>query len=375
MLRKCHLAGPDPADPSGKRRLGCTPGIATQDPVHLARFAGDAKHIARYLRFVAREIRERMAELGIRRLSDVIGERDFLERKSTLTGKAAILDFGPILTPPNESELRRDFAKQTRLHQPEVRHEEIRLASLAMAGESVQNSLDSAKVSNFDRCIGMAAAGEIARKFGDAGLPNGSVDLHHEGVAGHFFAAYMVPGMTCRLTGTCADSAFTATYGGKMVIQPPDGDSSLTLVGNAFGYGARGGSAYIAGQAGNRFGICFRKNVEQGGPRVVVEGVQANAFQYMTGGVALVLGPTGSNLGSGMTGGTVYLLDGCAKNLNSTYVAPVAITDSDVEAIRTLLSEHLNETQSERARELLAGFDPSRFMKVKTKIVPERWDS
>ena len=375
MLRKCHLAGPDPADPTGKRRLGCTPGIATQDPVHLARFAGDAKHIARYLRFVAREIRERMAELGIRRLSDVIGERAYLERKPFLTGKAAILDFGPILTPPNESELRRNYAKQTRLHQPEVRREEVELAKLAMAGESVRNSLDSQRVSNFDRCIGMAAAGEIARQFGDAGLSKGSLDLGHVGVAGHFFAAYMVPGMTCRLTGTCADSAFTASYGGKMVIRPPDGDSSLTLVGNAFGYGARGGSAYIAGQAGNRFGICFRKNVEQGGPRVVVEGVQANAFQYMTGGIALVLGPTGSNLGSGMTGGTVYLLDGDESNLNVSYVEPKPLDDQDIALIQALLHEHLTETDSAVAASQLKTFDASRYMKVKTRLLPEAWDS
>lgn len=375
MLRKCHLAGPDPADPSGKRRLGCTPGIATQDPVHLARFSGDAKHIARYLRFVAREIREHMAAAGIRRLSDVIGQRDYLERKPDLTGKSAILDFGAILTPPNESQLKRDYARQTREHMPAVRHEEIALAANAIAGAAVTNSGDSRRISNFDRCIGMAAAGEIARKFGDDGLPVGSVQLTHEGVAGHFFAAYLVPGMECRLGGTCADSAFTASYGGKVVITPPLGDASLTLVGNAFGYGARGGSAFIAGRAGNRFGICFRKSAEHGGPRVVVEGVQANAFQYMTGGVALVLGTTGSNLGSGMTGGVVYLLDCDESALNATYVQALELEARDADIVRELLSEHQRETGSLQAAKLLKSFSPSRFKKVMTKIVPEAWDS
>jgi glutamate synthase domain-containing protein 3 len=160
-----------------------------------------------------------------------------------------------------------------------------------------------------------------------------------------------------------------------MAIRPPDGDSSLTLVGNAFGYGARGGTAYIAGQAGNRFGICFRKNVEQGGPRVVVEGVQANAFQYMTGGVALVLGPTGANLGSGMTGGTVYLLDGIAANLNVSYVAPQPVTEADLSTIRDLLREHVLETESAKAQQLLSNFEATRYMKVQTKLLPERWDA
>ena len=154
-------------------------------------------------------------------------------------------------------------------------------------------------LTNVDRCVGVGAAGIVARRFGDAGLPKGRLVLRHRGAAGHFYGAYAVTGMELYLQGLAADSCFTAAYGGKLVVVPEGADTSLTVVGNTFAYGARAGRAYIAGRGGNRFGICLRKSHEGEGPRVVVEGVEANAFQYMTGGVALVLGPVGFNLGAG----------------------------------------------------------------------------
>ena len=160
----------------------------------------------------------------------------------------------------------------------------------------------------------------MARRFGDAGLPKGRLVFRHRGAAGHFYGAYAVSGMELYLQGLAADSAFTAAYGGKLVVVPEGGDSRLTVVGNTFGYGARAGRAYLAGRGGNRFGICMRKSHEGAGPRVVVEGVEANAFQYMTGGVALVLGTVGFNLGAGLTGGRVYLLELDGSRLNRQYV-------------------------------------------------------
>lgn len=372
MLRKCHLAGPDPADPSGKRRLGCTPGVATQDPAHVARFSGKAVHIARFLRFVAREVRELMAAHGIRRLGDVVGQRDLLERKPTLQGKAAKLHFESLLNAPHGRAVRRDYASQTKAHMPHLRTREAEAARRALEGEHV---LIRETLTNADRCVGMAAAGELARAVGDLGLINGGVRFEHAGAAGHFYGAYMVDGIECRLQGLAADSCFTACYGGKLVIAPPDGNGGLTVVGNAFGYGARGGRAYIAGQAGNRFGICFRKSSEGFGPRVVVEGVEANAFQYMTGGLALVLGQTGPNLGSGMTGGVVYLLDCDPSKLNANYVRHSSLEIDDVLLVQKLLQEHEKETGSALATCLLREFEPERFRKVTTCVVPERWDS
>ena len=368
MLRKCHLSGPDPADPTGKRRLGCTPGIATQDPHWIAKFAGDSKHIARMLRYAAREVRELMADLGIRKLSEVIGRRELLERKPWLHGKSGLIDLGAMLRAPHGRVEKRDYAIQTAEHMPHQDEQELLQASRAMLGEDVEITRS---LTNERRCVGVGAAGKIARAYGDLGLVRGSIHFIHSGAAGHFYGAYSVDGMSFKLTGVAADSCFTAAYGGVLAVLPPKGQENLALVGNAFGYGARGGTAYIAGNAGNRFGICLRKNHEGGGPRIVVEGVEANAFQYMTGGVALVLGRTGVNLGSGMTGGRVFLLDADLTKLNTTYVQGLPLDAEDVPVVRRLIEDHLEATQSKQAKRLLDKFDAKRFTKVITVLHPE----
>jgi glutamate synthase domain-containing protein 3 len=145
----------------------------------------------------------------------------------------------------------------------------------------------------------------------------------------------------------------------------------LTLVGNTFAYGARAGTAFIAGRAGNRFAICLRRSHEGPGPTIVVEGVAANAFQYMTGGVALVLGPAGFNLGAGMTGGRVYLLDHNPGMLNADYVAASPLDDEDAGVVRRLVEAHARETGSATAAALLAPFEPARFVRVATRLTPE----
>lgn len=371
MLRKCHLAGPDPADPTGKRRLGCSPGVATQDPVHVAKFTGKGKHIAKYLLFAAREIRETLAAHGIRRVGDVVGRRDLLQPKPDLCGKASLIDFGTVLAPPSLRIPNRDYVAQTRAHMPELRDEERKAALRALEGEDLEIR---EHLSNEDRCVGIGAAGIIARARGDLGLSAGSLKFRHEGAAGHFYAAYSVPGLRFCLTGSAADSCFTAAYGGKLVIRQPEGQDGLTVVGNTFGYGARGGCAFLAGKAGNRFGICFRKSTENGGPTVVVEGVEANAFQYMTGGTAVVLGPTGFNLGAGMTGGVVFLLDYDPETLNHDYVAARPLEGDEEAKVKDLVQRHVAESGSKRAACLLKEWDPARFVRVATKLKPEPVD-
>ena len=375
MLRQCHLAGPQPGDTTGTRRLGCTPGVATQDPVHVARFAGRSQNITAYLRHVAGEIRQRLAEMGVRRLADVIGRRDLLEKKPDLPGKAALVDVGHLVSAPPQRVRERNLGKQTQLHTPPPRVSETEAAERAIAGESVELQK---RLTNIDRCVGVAAAGQVARRFGDAGLPAGKLVMRHKGAAGHFYAAYSLSGMEFYVQGLVADSAFTAAYGGKVVVVPENGNGNgngngraLTLVGNTFGYGARAGRAYIRGRAGNRFAICLRRSHEGDGPRIVVEGVEANAFQYMTGGIALVLGPVGFNLGAGMTGGVVYLLDLDESVLNRQYVRPAALGEDDVRLVRSLLEEHVAETKSPTAEALLASFDPARFARVTTCLTPE----
>jgi glutamate synthase domain-containing protein 3 len=251
---------------------------------------------------------------------------------------------------------------------PGVREEEA--AERALAGEQAELQQ---RLTNVDRAVGVSAAGLVARACGDAGLTTGRLVMRHSGAAGHFYAAYGLTGMTFHMRGTVADSCFTAAYGATIVIAPGAGERArgLTLVGNTFGYGARAGRAFIAGRAGNRFAVCLRRSHEGPGPEIVVEGVAANAFQYMTGGVALVLGPTGFNLGSGMTGGAVYLLDHDPDMLNRDYVASHALSEEDRALVERLLEQHVRETESPAARVLLAGFDPARFVCVTTRVRPE----
>lgn len=369
MLRKCHLAGPDPRDPTGVRRLGCAPGVATQDPVLVAKFTGKGRHVSRMLYYVAMEIRERMAQAGIASLDSVIGRRDFLEVRDDLSGKAALLDLTPMVSAPSGRVAKRDYAGQTTRHAPRRRTEELDAAQAALGGADTEVV---ATLTNQDRCVGVEAAGVIARACGDRGLTSGTIQFCHQGAAGHFYAAYSIDGMEYRLQGLAADSCWTASYGGRLVVVAREGDESLTVVGNAFGYGARGGEAFLAGKGGNRFGICFRQSLEGTGPTVVVGGVEANAFQYMTGGTALVLGPTGLNLGSGMTGGVVYLLDPDPNRLNRLYVQALELNAEDEQRVRDLLARHVAHTGSARATELIASFAPSRFRKIVTRVKPER---
>jgi len=259
MLRQCHLAGPQPGDTTGTRRLGCTPGVATQDPLHVARFTGQSRNITTYLRHVAGEIRMLMAGMGVRRLSDVVGRRDLLEKKPGLAGKAALLDVGHLVSAPPGPSRERQLRRQTQLHTPPPRVSEEEQAERAIAGETAEIIQ---RLTNSDRCVGVAAAGHVARRFGDAGLPAGKLTMRHRGAAGHFYAAYSVKGMEFYMQGLVADSCFTAAYGGKVVIVPENGNGAagpLTVAGNTFGYGARAGRAYIRGRGGNRFGTRVRR--------------------------------------------------------------------------------------------------------------------
>jgi glutamate synthase domain-containing protein 3 len=368
MLRQCHLAGAQPGDATGKRRQGCTLGVATQDPALVARFTGKSRHITRLLRHVAHEVRELMAANGIASLADVVGRRDLLAKRDDLTGKAALLDVGHIVGAPPARATERDEAEQKRRFAPPRREEEETAARRALGGGEVEVK---AALTNVDRCVAVGAAGIIARCHGDLGLPKGRLVFRHSGAAGHFYGAYAVSGMELYLHGLAADSAFTAAYGGKLVVVPQGGDTRLTVVGNTFAYGARAGRAYLAGRGGNRFAICLRKGHEGQSPRIVVEGVEANAFQYMTGGVALVLGSVGFNLGAGLTGGRVYLLEPDVSRLNRDYVKAEPLDESGIAEVQELLREHAAETASPTAERLLSAFAPERFARVTTALAPE----
>jgi glutamate synthase domain-containing protein 2/glutamate synthase domain-containing protein 1/glutamate synthase domain-containing protein 3 len=368
MLRKCNLSGPDPSDPSGKKRLGCTPGIATQDPEFISRFTGKGIHIARFLRFIAEDVRQRMADAGIRTLDDSIGQRNLLDIKPNRTGKAAKLDLSGLVNAPGDRCFERDYAKQSRLNMPPLDEQEVQAGKYVSGGKSLELERS---LTNADRCVGVSAAGVVARCFGDQGLPSSTLTFINRGSAGHFYGAYAVNGLEFHLRGNIADSGFSAAYGGLLSISPPHERTFLALVGNCFGYGARGGKAFIAGKAGNRFGICLRKNHEGGGPLLVVEGVGANAFQYMTGGIGVILGSFGPNLGSGMSGGKVYILEPNQRNMNDKYAEATELNSEEGTELKHILEQHVLHTESNLGKFLLCPFDPARFKVVKTKLKPE----
>ena len=371
MLRACHLAGPAPGDSSGKRRLGCSFGVATQDPPLVTRFAGRARDLAVYLLAVASEVRDWLLRLGVQRCAEIVGRRDLLRRRDDLAGKAAALDLSHLVNAPHARAAARDLARQRQLHAPRPRARELELAEAALGGAESELA---ESLTNRDRGVGVGAAGLLARRCGDAGLPRGRLAFRHRGAAGHFYAAYCLDGLDFRLSGVAGDSCFTAAHGGRLVVLPEDGfwrGEAPTLVGNAFGYGARRGEVFIAGGGGNRFGICLRRSASGDGPRLVVEGVLANAFQTMTGGVALVLGPVGFNLGAGMTGGVVYLLEPRLEMINGASVRAVPLGERDVESVIELLDRHLAATGSPTAERLLRCFDADRFRRVETRLTPE----
>ena len=275
---------------------------------------------------------------------------------------------------PGERCTVRAYAEQSRLNMPKLDQQEIQAANYVMDGKSLELERS---LTNADRCVGVSAAGEIARRFGDLGLPSSKLTFLNRGSAGHFYGAYSVEGLEFHIRGNIADSGFTAAYGGLLTISPPHERTFLALVGNCFAYGARGGRAFIAGKAGNRFGICLRKNHEGGGALLVVEGVGANAFQYMTGGTGVILGPFGPNLGSGMTGGKIFVLDPTPKNINSKYAEAVPLTEKDEEELKAILEQHVLHTESNLAKFLLYQFDASRYSVIRTKLKPEwlpEWD-
>ena len=369
MLRQCHLAGPQPGDTTGKRRQGCTLGVATQDPALVARFTGqeparDAPAAPRGRRGPRPDGGERHppALRGGRpprppREADRPRRQGRAPRRGAHRGRAAGAGRGAG---------RRRAAPALRAEAPRGRG-----GGRGPGRAPARRPRSSESLTNVDRCVGVGAAGILARRFGDTGLPKGRLVLRHRGAAGHFYGAYAVHGMELYLQGLAADSCFTAAYGGKIVVVPEGADTSLTVVGNTFAYGARAGRAYVAGRGGNRFGICLRKSHEGEGPRVVVEGVEANAFQYMTGGVALVLGSVGFNLGAGLTGGRVYLLEPDGSRLNRQYVKMEPLDEPGAAEVQQLLREHAAETASRTAERLLRAFDPERFARVVTAIVPE----
>ncbi len=356
MMRVCHLNT-------------CPVGVATQDPELRRRFRGTPENVVNYLMFIAEEVREIMASLGVRRFHHMIGRADLLEMDEAIDHwKARGVDLTMILSTPDvpASAPRHRSRPQVPVLDDALDWELVRKCAPALErGEPVQ--LGPVPVRNVNRAVGGILSGEIARRRGVAGLPENAIEISFSGSAGQSFGAWLAPGVTLLLRGETNDYAGKGLSGGIVTVRPPE--SALfraeenMIVGNTVLYGATAGRAFFRGLAGERFAV------RNSGAHAVVEGVGDHGCEYMTGGRVVVLGPTGRNFAAGMSGGVAYVYDvdrRFARRCNTELVDPEALTDEDASELRSLIKEHAQRTGSIVARNVLASWDVARqrFVKV-----------
>ena len=356
MLRKCHLNT-------------CSVGIATQDPELRKRFAGQPGHLVNYFYFVAEELREIMAELGFRTVAEMVGRVDKLEtRKAVDHWKASGIDMSKLLTVPPRAQRVQTYCCIDQDHGLEraLDHQLITQAQPAIDnGTPVQISLP---VSNSNRTVGAMLSGRVARKYGEEGLPDGTIGIELEGSGGQSFGAFLAPGVSIRLAGDTNDYMGKGIGGGRLVIVPPSGSGFVPedniIIGNVALYGATGGDVFIRGRAGERFAV------RNSGARAVVEGVGDHGCEYMTGGVVAVIGSTGRNFAAGMSGGIAFVHDpdGDFHIRFNDGMADLEnlVEQEDIDLLHGLLVEHLERTGSGPAQRILDQWQASigEFRKV-----------
>jgi glutamate synthase (NADPH/NADH) large chain len=352
MMRVCHLDT-------------CPVGVATQNPELRKRFTGKPEFVVNFFEFIAQEIREHLAQLGFRSLDEAIGHAELLDTTAAEHHwKAAGLDLSPILHRPELPEgtpLRR-LVEQDHGLDAALDNTLIQLAEGALElGERVTLELP---IRNVNRTVGTMLGHHVTKRWGGAGLPDDTVDVTFTGSAGNSFGAFVPRGITLRLTGDANDYLGKGLSGGRIAVQPhPDAVlEGHIIAGNVGLYGATSGEAFIRGVVGERF--CVRNS----GATAVVEGVGDHGCEYMTGGRAVVLGPTGRNFAAGMSGGIAYVLDLNQARVNREMVEIEALDEDDTEFLSEILERHLTETGSTVAKALLADWEATlpRF----TKIMP-----
>jgi glutamate synthase (ferredoxin) len=348
MMRVCHLNT-------------CPVGIATQDPKLRAHFAGDPVHVMNFMYFIAREVRESMAELGFRRVSEMVGRVDCLGMRSAIRHwKARGLDFSRILFKPDAEALEKELLKTNQDREVSDSLDATILLDLCKpALESAEPVEATVSVRNTDRAIGTMVGGEITRRYGAEGLLDNTVRLFLKGSAGQSLGAFVPRGMTLILEGDANDYVGKGLSGGKLIVYPPRLATFVAeenvIIGNVAFYGATAGEAYICGVAGERFGV------RNSGITAVVEAIGDHGCEYMTGGRVVVLGSTGRNFAAGMSGGIAYVLDerqDFSRRCNQEMVALTQVTDlEEIEALKNMIFHHAEYTGSRRATEVLLAWD------------------
>lgn len=356
MMRKCHMNT-------------CPMGVATQNEELRKRFIGKSEYIVNFFRFLARDIREQMAQLGIRRLDDVIGRADLLQVNEELRRSwAPGLDLGKILYMPAQAAVNAIINTTEQKHEIDhVMDREIISRSFPALSTGMMVDLEF-PIRNTDRSVGAMLSGEIAKRYGEAGLPDDTIRCTFKGASGQSFGAFLSHGITFRLEGDANDYVGKALSGGKIVIVPPAGSSfapeNNIIAGNTLLYGATSGEIYINGRVGERF--CVRNS----GAIAVVEGVGDHCCEYMTGGRTVVLGTTGRNFAAGMSGGIAYVWD---KNGDFDYFCNMEMVElslidnvADNRELHRLISAHYKHTRSPLAARMLDDWDNyvGQFLKV-----------
>jgi glutamate synthase domain-containing protein 3 len=359
MLRKCHMNT-------------CSVGIATQDPELRKQFAGKPEHLISYFMFVAEEMREIMAELGFRTVNDMIGRTDVLDFKDADDHwKAQGMDFSRLLHRQESGDADEPVycdRKQDHGLEKALDHQLIAQAKPAL-DEKKKVHIDL-PISNSNRTVGAMLSGKIAKAYGEDGLPDDTININLTGSAGQSFGAFLTRGINVKLTGDTNDYMGKGMSGGRIVVRPhPEAifvPEENIIIGNVAMYGATGGEVFINGIAGERF--CVRNS----GVKTVVEAVGDHGCEYMTGGVAVVLGPTGRNFGAGMSGGIAFVYDKDDRlgiSFNDGMADMEAVTDpEDISLLKGLIEDHKKYTDSTPATEILA--DWSAALKRFKKIMP-----
>ncbi len=347
MMRVCHLNT-------------CPAGVATQDPRLRERFAGKPEHAVNFMRFIAQHLREIMAQLGFRKLEDLVGRVDMLEPKAAVDHwKAKGFDFSNILYAPDSGPEVGRFQTIQQDHGLDKSLDVTTLLNVCKPaierGEKVTAELE---VRNVNRVVGTSTGSEVTKKYGAAGLPDDTIQIKFKGSAGQSFGAFMPNGMTFALEGDANDYFGKGLSGGKIAVFPSPKatfpSESNMIVGNVALYGATKGEVFVRGMAGERFAV------RNSGVDTVVEAVGDHGCEYMTGGRVVVLGPTGRNFAAGMSGGIAYLLDEAGDGLsriNTQMVEVERVTDpAEAEELRALIEKHVKATGSKHAENILAAW-------------------
>jgi len=326
-----------------------------------------------FMRFIAQEVREIMAQLGFRSITEMIGRVDRIEPRAAVDHwKAKGLNFSAILHAPNVDASVGRYCQMQQDHGLEKSLDLTILLELAKpALERKEKVIVTLPIKNVHRVVGTILGNELTRRHGAEGLPDDTIQLNFRGSAGQSLGAFAPRGITIRLEGDANDYCGKGLSGGKIIIYPPSGSTFKAeenmIIGNVAFYGATAGEAYIRGMAGERFGV------RNSGVNTVVEAVGDHGCEYMTGGRVVVLGPTGRNFAAGMSGGVAYILDEAgdfARRCNPQMVGLEKVEDpEDVAELRSLIERHVIHTGSERGRNVLAHWDTllPKFVKVMPK--------